>query len=64
MTQNIISVRPQETLFDTLHKMTTNDVAALPVVDSDGKLLGIISRRDIFRAYDKFVSGFKSPDGK
>jgi CIC family chloride channel protein len=56
MTQNVISVGPNETLLDALRKMTTNEVGQLPVVDStSGSLLGIISRTDLLRAYDKRI---------
>lgn len=62
MTQNVITVHVKDTLYDALHKMTTNDVGRLPVVDDLGKLVGIISRRDVFVAYDKYVSVILSKD--
>jgi CBS domain-containing protein len=57
MTQNVVFVDPKQSLYEALHKMNTNGIGRLPVIDqSSGKLLGIISRTDIFKAYDKYVS--------
>ncbi len=56
MTQNVILTYPKESLYDALHKMTTHDVRMLPVIDDLGKLVGTISRRDVFVAYDRYVS--------
>jgi chloride channel protein, CIC family len=57
MTQNVISIGPKQSLYEALHKMTTNSIGRLPVIDqSSGMLLGIISRTDVFKAYDKYVS--------
>ena len=63
MTQNVITIGPRESLYDALGKMTINSVGRLPVVDlASGKLLGIITRADLFRAYDQVVS--KSLDSR
>jgi CBS domain-containing protein len=59
MTQNVVSVGSNETLLEALRKMTTNAAGQLPVVDeSTGELLGIISRTDLLRAYDKRISRY------
>jgi CBS domain-containing protein len=57
MTKNVITTTPDSTLLEALHKMTTNDVGRLPVLDPDtGKLVGIMTRTDLFRAYDKLAT--------
>ena len=46
-----------DNLYTALEKISRKDFATLPVVsaDDDGRLVGIISRRDIIGAYDKAV---------
>lgn len=47
MTTKVESVSPTTTLRKAAKKMSDLNVGALPVVDDDGKLLGIITDRDI-----------------
>jgi chloride channel protein, CIC family len=57
MTQNVISIRANESLFEALRKMTTNGIGRLPVTaPTSGQLVGIITRSDLFRAYNKFIT--------
>ncbi|MEM5789991.1 MAG: CBS domain-containing protein [Syntrophobacteraceae bacterium] len=51
MTRDVITVTPAETLEDALLLMQGTKVGAFPVVDQDGKLTGIISVRDLMRAF-------------
>lgn len=58
MTQNVITAGADESLYDALRKMTTNQVERMPVVDKPtGKLVGILTTADLFRAYERAVSG-------
>ena len=43
------STTPDATLADVATKMHEDDVTHMPVIDADGKLVGIISRGDIVR---------------
>lgn len=47
MTRKIITIKPDATIEEAATLMVQKKVKRLPVVDSTGKLLGIISRRDI-----------------
>jgi acetoin utilization protein AcuB len=47
MTRNPTSVKPEEALKDALWKMERGHFRHLPVVDNDGKLIGMLSDRDI-----------------
>jgi CIC family chloride channel protein len=49
-----VTVYPDEPIWSAIQKMAPRDLARLPVVDRDGsgRLLGLISRSDILRAYD------------
>jgi CBS domain-containing protein len=50
MTPDPHTVGPDETLEDAATLLHTHDVSRLPVVDEDGRLLGILARGDIIRA--------------
>ena len=47
--RNVISVGPTDTVAVTIEKMAEHDRGSLPVCDEKGKLVGIISERDIVR---------------
>ena len=51
MSRNVITVSPLHTLEDALLLMERTPVGAFPVVDQQGKLIGIISVRDLMRAF-------------
>jgi acetoin utilization protein AcuB len=51
MTQNPITISPTYTLQDALLVIQDSRVGALPVVDENGILSGIISVRDLLRAF-------------
>ena len=53
MSDNVFTISPDATLVEAARTMTTHGVKRLPVVDRDGKLLGIISRRDIVNSYTR-----------
>lgn len=50
MTKKVITVEPDADIADAAQLMDTHDVKRLPVVDSDGKMVGIITRGDIIGA--------------
>jgi CBS domain-containing protein len=49
MKQNFVSVRPGDTIEDALAKMSSMKVNGAPVVDRNGKLVGMIVKADIYR---------------
>jgi len=51
MTRDPISVSPTYTIQDALLMIQNSKVGALPVVGDDGKLSGILSVRDLLRAF-------------
>jgi acetoin utilization protein AcuB len=51
MTRDPISISPTYTIQDALLMIQNSKVGALPVVDDDGKLSGILSVRDLMRAF-------------
>jgi acetoin utilization protein AcuB len=60
MTVNPVTVSPTQTLEDALLLMQKVKVGAFPVVDQEGKLQGIISVRDLMRAFVN-VLGLEEP---
>ena len=51
MTGNPYSVRPETTVGTLVHVLRASDLVRVPVVDVSNKLVGIIARRDVLRAY-------------
>ena len=49
----VLSCTPGTTLSDAAQRMTDEDVSALVVVDEEGYLVGVLSRTDLLRAWDK-----------
>lgn len=60
MTMDPVSISPANTLGDALVLMKKIKVGAFPVVDQEGKLKGIISIRDLIRAFIN-VLGLEEP---
>jgi CBS domain-containing protein len=49
MTRDPITVSPETTIGEAAQKMLANMISGLPVLDSQGYLVGIITESDIFR---------------
>lgn len=50
MTKKVISIKPNASISDAAELMDVHDVKRLPVVDDEGKLVGIVTRGDIIGA--------------
>jgi CBS domain-containing protein len=51
MTSPAVTIHPDATVASTARVMNTQQVRRLPVVDPDGKLIGIVSRRDLLKVF-------------
>jgi CBS domain-containing protein len=51
MTAPAITIRPDATIPAAARLMNTHHIRRLPVVDEDGKLVGIVSRRDLLSVF-------------
>lgn len=51
MTRNPYAVRPETDIATLIHVLRASDLIRVPVVDAEGKLIGVVARRDILRAY-------------
>ena len=49
MSSRLITAYPEETIFRVASKMIEHHIRHIPVVDNEGRLLGIISIRDVLR---------------
>lgn len=49
MTSNVVTVGPEADVSELMELMLENKIGALPVVDGQGALLGIVSYMDVFR---------------
>src|SRR5574340_573326 len=53
MTRNVITVTPEAALLELKEVMRTRRISGTPVVDDNGKLVGIISIEDLLRAFEQ-----------
>src|SRR6187402_3507182 len=49
MTQYVVSVGPNDTIARAVRAMLQNDISGLPVLDSNGALVGMITEGDLLR---------------
>ena len=49
MTPHVLSVRPDQSLGDVARMMMDKDVRALPVVDDNGSLVGMVTHRELLK---------------
>ncbi len=64
MTQNVASVGPETLLTQAAHEMRRHRVHRLPVLDSQQRLLGIVSTMDILDAFVEGSNGLAPDQGK
>jgi CBS domain-containing protein len=53
MTTDTITVPPETTVAETARRMLIHHVSAVPVVDPDNRLLGLVSEGDVMRYFGK-----------
>lgn len=49
--QNVVTCRPEDTVETFAQLLASNGIGAMPVRDMNGNMVGIISERDIVRAF-------------
>jgi CBS domain-containing protein len=50
MSKNVVTVKPYTSIRQAARVMATNHVSGVPVVDDDGRLLGMVSEIDLLRS--------------
>ena len=62
MTRKVITVEPDDGIFKAQELMAANKIRHLPVIEPDGRLIGVVTDRDLRSALPyKF---FKEPPGE
>ena len=54
----VITIREDATVFDAISTLVQNNIGAVIVTDEGGKVVGIVSERDILRASFKDLEGY------
>jgi CBS domain-containing protein len=49
MTTQVVSIHPQARLKEAVQLLDDHQITALPVVDADGRLVGVVSEADVLR---------------
>ncbi len=49
MTRQIITILPDASILDAMESMLEHNISGLPVVDTDGKLVGVVTESDFLR---------------
>jgi len=50
MNKKVLTIKPDSSLIEAAEIITKHDIRRLPVVDEEGRLVGIISRTDLLKA--------------
>jgi CBS domain-containing protein len=65
LTRNLVSINENKTTYNAIKLLTTNNIGALPVLNDNMELSGIISERDIIREISNNLSvNFKKSNVK
>lgn len=64
MTPDPIRVAPETSSLEAIRIMKENNVAALPVVDAGGHLVGIVTEHDFLRVADSLLEDFFGPESR
>jgi CBS domain-containing protein len=54
---NVVTIDPQQDLDEALRLMAKHQVRRLPVVEEDGRLVGVVAQADVARAGDDKQTG-------
>jgi CBS domain-containing protein len=55
--RDVVTVAPEQTVTWIVEVLTQNRIGAVPVINEEGRLVGIVSERDIIRAMSKNAEG-------
>ena len=54
---NLVTIDPRQDLDDALRLMASNQVRRLPVVEEDGRLVGVVAQKDVAEQGDDAKTG-------
>ncbi|MFF6772893.1 CBS domain-containing protein [Streptomyces sp. NPDC012637] len=61
MTHDVVTAAPATSFKEIAHLLAERDVSAVPVIDEDRRLLGIVSRATLLRPFLRTASSPRSP---
>lgn len=57
MTHNVLTLNQDTPIEDAANLMVTHKIGGVPVIDDSGKVVGVITETDIFRAFVEMLGG-------
>jgi CBS domain-containing protein len=60
MESHVVSVRPETTVCDVARELVARKISAVPVLEDDGKLVGIVSEGDLIRRVESGTERHRS----
>ena len=57
MTHNVLTINQDTPIEDAANLMVTHKIGGVPVVDNGGKVVGVITETDIFKAFVEMLGG-------
>lgn len=60
MTKNVVTVSPDATLVDATELLDAKGITGMPVVDGEGKVIGILTEKDILNFSFKYIGNLRS----
>jgi CBS domain-containing protein len=60
MTKNVITISPDSTLVDVAKLLGEKKITGVPVVDGSGKVIGIITEKDILNFANRYLCDFRN----
>jgi acetoin utilization protein AcuB len=57
MTHNVLTLQQDTPIEDAANLMVTHKIGGVPIVDDSGKVVGVITETDIFRAFVEMLGG-------
>jgi len=64
MTKYVITIHPDASLDEAIHRLIEKEISGMPVIEENGKMVGIISEKDIldFFAFSRDLHNIKVKD--
>ncbi len=56
MTDLVITAKENTPLLEVIHMINQNKINRIPIVDDDGRLTGVVSRKDVVRAIEQWFN--------
>lgn len=60
MTTNVVTATPETSIHDIARAMLENRISAVPIVDQDQRVLGIVSEGDLMRPPEPVPAAYSS----